>query len=1186
MSVNPLPNGTIITSGKTSCVLGNCISRGGSCFVYEVDSIDGNSRRCLIKEACPNGPYLLAREGAEICAKDARSKAALDACRESVRREQEIGAAIDALTRRTAGIWEIIRADQIVIGQNAFPAGEAVFALLPELSGHGAFVRDLDRDSLSLHAISGILLSIAKTVSILHENKFLFGDISPSNIYLEENPGKKGSYDMAVLIDFGASQKLDSNGKTHPLERFSFSSGFAGPEVFSGAGEPVVLSPAYDVFSIGCLFLYLLKRLPPENAMNNQRSALFWHVRPENLIQREGRPAAVRKALEIMKKSLNADPEQRYASATDMLPDLEKLAAAAAPPRYVLNPNLTTSAHWVKDSRQAELKQLQDQLDCGDHPLWIHGMGGIGKSELAIRFALQQRNRTGDQAKEAFFVVYLGTMRDTIRALIPEYELIPIKGETAEQRSEREIRERLRVLKDNYEGALFVVDNFDSETRTLSELLSEDICKEFLALPIHVLFTTRFRPNTEVRELESLAEKDLLKLFRSCAPDVDAADEEILELIRAVDGHSLTVELLASSAQESWDKLTAADLLDAIHKSALDSEAFPDVVSDKDRAYREARILRHLEAVFNLSGLDESEKSVLCHASLLPADGMNAKRFLAAEGAEEKAGVRRLEKLEKRHWLKRKGELLTIHPIVREVVKSVLRPSYADCEAFVDKLFEAQERSSYRDDNSQYLQLYEHVIDLGDISEGNLAINFNRVRQLNYYIAQFQASLEYKIKAMKSLEMILPPDHPDLATAYSNVGREYKNDKNLKSYETALEYETRAMRIWEQNLPPDHPKLAYKYESVGRTYSKFGDYEAALEYAIKAVKILEKDLLADDDTLAESYELVGMAYRDWGDHKSALMYFIKDMRIWELKIRAQKFWLQKIHKDNILYLANSYSNVGAEYAALGYHDKARKHLTRAIRIWEQRPQTYLSYKSLWRAYMDLGDHKTALMHVTKNTEFLGKQPMCYYYIGAAYAALGDHEAALEYFTRAVKAWEKELPPNHPEFAFSYNYVGVEYGKLGDHDKALEYLTRAMKIRGKKLPPNHPDLATSYNNVGAEYAALGDHKTALEYLTKSMEIREKKLSPDHPDLATSYHNVGDEYRALGDHDKARKYKAKAMRIREKKISRRISLIWRLAITMFESNTRYWKATKRRVYEALGEYDKKPDYKAIVEKILDA
>ena len=146
MSVNPLPNGTIITSGKTSCVLGNCISRGGSCFVYEVDSIDGNSRRCLIKEACPNGPYLLAREGAEICAEDARSKAALDACRESVRQEQEIGAAIDALTRKTAGSWEIIRADQIVIGENAFPAGEAVFALLPKLSGHGAFVRDLDRD--------------------------------------------------------------------------------------------------------------------------------------------------------------------------------------------------------------------------------------------------------------------------------------------------------------------------------------------------------------------------------------------------------------------------------------------------------------------------------------------------------------------------------------------------------------------------------------------------------------------------------------------------------------------------------------------------------------------------------------------------------------------------------------------------------------------------------------------------------------------------------------------------------------------------------------------------------------------------------------------------------------------------------------------------------------------------------
>ena len=1124
MSVNPLPNGTIITSGKTSCVLGNCISRGGSCFVYEV-SIDGNSRRCLIKEACPNGPYLLAREGAEICAEDARSKAALDACRESVRREQEIGAAIDALTRRTAGIWEIIRADQIVIGQNAFPAGEAVFALLPELSGHGAFVRDLDRDSLSLHAISGILLSIAKTVSILHENKFLFGDISPSNIYLEENPGKKGSYDMAVLIDFGASQKLDSNGKTHPLERFSFSSGFAGPEVFSGAGEPVVLSPAYDVFSIGCLFLYLLKRLPPENAMNNQRSALFWHVRPENLIQREGRPAAVRKALEIMKKSLNADPEQRYASAAEMLPDLEKLAAAAAPPRYVLNPNLTTSAHWVEGSRQEELKQLQDQLDRGDHPLWIHGMGGIGKSELAIRFALQQRNRTDDQAKEAFFVVYLGTMRDTIRALIPEYELIPIKGETAEQRSEREIRERLRVLKDNYEGALFVVDNFDSETRTLSELLSEDICKEFLALPIHVLFTTRFRPNTEVQELESLAEKDLLKLFRSCAPDVDAADEEILELIRAVDGHSLTVELLASSAQESWgEQLTAADLLDAIHKSTLDSEAFPDVVSDKDRAYKEARILRHLEAVFNLSGLGDSEKSVLCHASLLPADGMHAKRFLAAESEEAQACVR---KLEKRHWLKRKGELLTIHPIVREVVKSVLRPSYTDCEAFVVAL-DRQFKALHFDEQRQYLELLENTMGLADIGKDDLAYYLSKAAQLYHSLGNYVRSPEYK-KDLEILEQNLPPDHPDLAASYDNTM--YKC-RPLEYYETAREYYTRAIRIWEQILPPYHPKLAIRYDVVGHAYRNFGDYETALEYAIKAMKIWEQILSLNRPALAASfgtflavsYDTVGHAYKDWGDHKTALMYFTKTMN----------FFPPYSHSPE---LAEHYRNVGAEYAALGEHDKARKYLTKAIRIWEQKPSTLINLH-LWHAYRDLGDHKTALAYSTKKMEILEEffsSPdhavlmTSYLCVGAEHAALGDHKTALEYYTRVMKIWEQKLPPNHPDLATSYHNVGAEHAALEDHKAALDYVIKAMKIWEKILIPNHPDLATSYHNVGAEYAALGDHKTALEYLTRAMEIREKKLFPNHPDLATSYNTIGDVYEALGEHDKAREYHTKAAEI---------------------------------------------------------
>jgi tetratricopeptide (TPR) repeat protein len=68
--------------------------------------------------------------------------------------------------------------------------------------------------------------------------------------------------------------------------------------------------------------------------------------------------------------------------------------------------------------------------------------------------------------------------------------------------------------------------------------------------------------------------------------------------------------------------------------------------------------------------------------------------------------------------------------------------------------------------------------------------------------------LEYKEKALKIREAILPPNHPNLAGSYNNVGGAYKAKGDLAK---AKAYIQKAVAIAQAVLPSDHPeRLRYE----------------------------------------------------------------------------------------------------------------------------------------------------------------------------------------------------------------------------------------------------------------------------------------------------------------------------------------------------------------------------------------
>ncbi|CAF4316735.1 unnamed protein product, partial [Rotaria sordida] len=79
-------------------------------------------------------------------------------------------------------------------------------------------------------------------------------------------------------------------------------------------------------------------------------------------------------------------------------------------------------------------------------------------------------------------------------------------------------------------------------------------------------------------------------------------------------------------------------------------------------------------------------------------------------------------------------------------------------------------------------------------------------------MGDYSKALEFYEKDLEITKKALPPNHPDLATSYNNIGGVYKN---MGDYSKALEFYERSLKIKEKALPPNHPDLASSYNNMG-----------------------------------------------------------------------------------------------------------------------------------------------------------------------------------------------------------------------------------------------------------------------------------------------------------------------------------------------------------------------------------
>lgn len=321
-------------------------------------------------------------------------------------------------------------------------------------------------------------------------------------------------------------------------------------------------------------------------------------------------------------------------------------------------------AFFGRDRELYAIHQILSVEPC----VFLHGIGGIGKSELAIHYGKKFEKEYGN----ILFLCYTESLYRTI------CELGFIDDEA--DMSEKELFEmHIRFIKQLDADTLVIVDNFN-------KLLEDDeVLQDFLSMPFQLLVTTRSKIDEAVcypiKEIESL--DALEELFYTYAPAGKTSENIVQNIIEEVYRYILTVEIAAKTVSAA--DLTPIELLKALRTDRLNISSLNKVRVQKDAAIKKATPKEHLTRLFQLQNLPDEHMVVLQHMRLIPAWGIPKRLF---HKWIEAADFNLVNDLISYGWLQENEETcrISMHSFLNEVLGMFHNPSFHKCQRFIENL--------------------------------------------------------------------------------------------------------------------------------------------------------------------------------------------------------------------------------------------------------------------------------------------------------------------------------------------------------------------------------------------------------------------------------------------------------------------------------------------------------------------
>ena len=331
---------------------------------------------------------------------------------------------------------------------------------------------------------------------------------------------------------------------------------------------------------------------------------------------------------------------------------------------------------------------------------------------------------------------------------------------------------------------------------------------------------------------------------------------------------------------------------------------------------------------------------------------------------------------------RRDGEALSVHRIVQAVTRDRLaeeeRKNSAACAAkilnqalpsFAHGIFDVDVAAVYDRLLLHAMAAAEHA-DSMEVAPKEAARLFNEIGYYHWMRANLEAARQNFKRAQAIYEKTLGADHPNVATSINNVGLVLLDLGDLDSARDAFEG---ALAIDKKMLGPDHPNVGRDVNNVGLVLLELGKLDGARDAFEAARAIDEKTFGPDHPNVGRAVNNLGRVLRTLSDLDGA-----RDAFEWSLAVCEKAFGAD--HPSVAIRL----NNLGGVLQDLGDLDGARDAYERALAIDEK---TFGP------------DHPNVATRVNN--------------LGSVLRTLGDLDGARKAYERALEIFLKFLPEDHP-----------------------------------------------------------------------------------------------------------------------------------------------------------------------------
>lgn len=749
-------------------------------------------------------------------------------------------------------------------------------------------------------------------------------------------------------------------------------------------------------------------------------------------------------------------------------------------PQAIFPPELTISLPKAEDlskiiGRNRDLQEVRDLLQEKQKVVVVNGLGGIGKTTLAQAYLTRYG---GDYAHILWLSQSEGDnfVRDLITAPGLTHNLGMNTNGKDTQMLFTEIVAKLKSITAEKPN-LLVIDNANA-------FLSSHY--DYLPKPPHwhILATSREKINRfETKDLGFLGEEDAVLLFRQhCQRMTD--EDQIKAILRTVDYHTLTIEILAKTAQRHDTPLST--LQQAIERD-LNAGVYVPHKGDKIE-----KVTSYLLSIFDLAALSLEEQVLLQHFAALPSEFVPYDLLKTLIPENEAGLAATLQDLSDKGWLLQKNdpEAYKMHLIIAEVVKRKIPLSVADLRDLIVNVANLLHIDQTKDNPVYKFPFIPYgkatLAVFPDAGEAEISRLQNELAIVFQTLGDYSGARDLLQKALCRNKANFGENHPNTAITYSNLATVLQD---LGDYAGARSLLEKAMKVMEDHFGEDHPNTAQSYSNLATVLQVLSHYT-------RARKLLEKALLSDKANFGEnhpstarSYSNLALVLNDLGDYAGARLLLQKTMKVMENHFG-------KNHPNT----AQSYSNLAATLKHLGDYITAKELLEKAVRIDEanfgnNHPKTAVRYSNL----------ATVLQ------------------------SLGNYASAKELLEKTILIDKENFGENHPTTAVTYSNLALLLQDIGDYANAKRLLEKAMLINEKNFSENHPTTTATYSNLSLVLQDVGDYAYAKMLLEKAIHGDEENFGEAHPTTAVRYSNLATVLYNLGDYEKAILLAVKAYRV---------------------------------------------------------